>query len=113
MQNAEVCLGTVCDLYTAKMWLSGTFLSVRLRLNPEYYRLEGDSTDLELDDRLQRICQRGIDVLLDIGVITSSDKLRCTAFGDAMARYYVNFKTMERFLSLKPRSRVSDIVSQI
>ncbi|KAL9044262.1 MAG: hypothetical protein Q9214_002586, partial [Letrouitia sp. 1 TL-2023] len=113
MQNAEVCLGTVCDLYTAKMWLSGTFLSVRLRLNPEYYRLEGDSTDLGLDDRLQRICQRGIDVLLDIGVVTLSDKLRCTAFGDAMARYYVNFKTMEKILALKPRSRASDILSAL
>ncbi|KAL9612250.1 MAG: hypothetical protein Q9167_003163 [Letrouitia subvulpina] len=109
--NAEICLGTVCNLYTAKLWLSGTFLSVRLRLNPEYYRLEGDSADLDLDDRLQRICHRGIDVLLDIGVITSSDKLRCTAFGDAMARYYVNFKTMKNFLGLKPRSRVSDILS--
>ena len=36
--------------------------------------------------------------------------IKCTEFGDAMARYYVRFESMKGLLSLEPRSKMSDIV---
>lgn len=113
-QNAEIGLGTIHNLYTAKRWLGGTFLSVRLSQNPAYYKLDGDATNLNFDDRVEHICQRDIDLLLDAQLVTAvGDNIKCTEFGDAMARYYVKFETMKVLLSLEPRSKMSDIVSKI
>ncbi|KAL8710415.1 MAG: hypothetical protein Q9220_005016 [cf. Caloplaca sp. 1 TL-2023] len=110
--NAEIGLGTIYDLYTAKRWLAGTFLYVRLGQNPAHYKLDGDATNLGLDDRIERICRRDIDLLVDAQlVIESGGRLKCTEFGDAMARYYVNFETMKGLLSLDPQAKMSDILS--
>ncbi|KAL9582942.1 MAG: hypothetical protein Q9212_003008 [Teloschistes hypoglaucus] len=110
--NAEIGLGTIDSLYTAKRWLAGTFLYVRLGQNPAHYKLDGDATNLNLDTRIERICQRDIALLLEAELITEAgDRIKCTELGDAMARYYVNFETMKGLLSLEPRSKMSDIVS--
>lgn len=105
-------LGTIYNLHTAKRWLSGTFLCVRLGRNPLHYRLDGDAAGLDLDDRVERICRRDIDLLREAQLVTNvADKIKCTEFGDAMARYYVQFETMKCLLNLEPRSKMSDIVS--
>ena len=111
--NAEIGLGTIYDLYTAKRWLAGTFLHVRLGLNPEHYKLEGDAVAQNLEDRIERICRRDLDLLEDNQLVTSGDRLKATEFGDAMARYYVKFETMQVFMRLQPRSKMSDIVRLI
>ncbi|KAL8851700.1 MAG: hypothetical protein Q9221_003431 [Calogaya cf. arnoldii] len=111
-ENAEIGLGTIYSLYTAKRWLEGTFLYVRLGQNPGHYKLDGDATNLNLQDRIERVCQRDIDLLLDAQLVTDEvDRIKCTEFGDAMARYYVKFETMKGLLSLEPRSKMSDILS--
>ncbi|KAL8776306.1 MAG: hypothetical protein Q9194_003238 [Teloschistes cf. exilis] len=108
--NAEIGLGTIHSLYTAKRWLAGTFLYVRLGQNPAHYKLDGDATNLNLDTRIERICQRDIALLLEANLVTEAgDRIRCTELGDAMARYYVNFETMKGLLALEPRSKMSDI----
>lgn len=109
--NAEIGLGTITDAYTAKKWLTGTFLYVRLKQNPDHYRLEGDSGGRDLDERLDRICNRDIELLQEHDLVTSEQKLRSTEFGEAMARYYVKFATMKIFMGLPPKAKVSDIVS--
>ena len=109
--NAEIGLGTIYDLHTAKRWLAGTFLFVRLGQKPDHYKLDGDATHLDLDDRIQRVCERDLALLKDSNLIASFDgKLRATELGDAMARYYVDFQTMQILLQLEPRAKVSDIV---
>ncbi|KAI4170407.1 MAG: hypothetical protein LQ343_005029 [Gyalolechia ehrenbergii] len=111
-KNAEIGLSTIYNLHTAKRWLSGTFLYVRLGHNPPHYKLDGDAVSPNLDDRIERICRRDIDFLLDAQLVTNiGDKIECTEFGDAMARYYVKFETMKCLLSLEPRSKMSDILS--
>ena len=111
--NAEIGLGTIYDLYSAKKWLAGTFLYVRLRLNPEHYRLDGDAVAQNLDDRIERICRRDLALLEDTQLVTSGSRLKATDFGDAMARYYIKFETMRVFVRLQPQSKMSDIVSSI
>ncbi|KAL9001327.1 MAG: hypothetical protein Q9169_000218 [Polycauliona sp. 2 TL-2023] len=110
--NAEIGLGTIHSLYTAKRWLAGTFFYVRLGQNPGHYKLDGDATNLNLEDRIERICQRDIDLLLNTQLVRDeTDRITCTEFGDAMARYYVKFETMKCLLSLEPHSKMSDILS--
>ena len=111
--NAEIGLGTIYNLCTAKRWLAGTFLSVRLRLNPEHYKLDDNAVTQIPDHRIEHICRRDLELLEHTQLITSGDRLRATEFGDAMARYYVKFESMQVFMRLQPRSKMSDIVSWI
>ena len=111
--NAEIGLGTICNLYTAKKWLAGTFLYVRLGQNPEHYKLDGQSLAQGLDDRIERMCRRDLGLLEETQLVTPGERLKATEFGEAMARYYVKFNTMQVFMRLQPRSKMSDIVSLI
>lgn len=111
VQNAEIGLGTVYDMRSAKRWLAGTFLCVRLGKNPDFYKLDGDAPDHNLDRRIEVICKRDVGLLEETRLVTCAEKLNCTEFGDAMSRYYVKFETMQGLLSLSPRSKMSDIVS--
>lgn len=107
--NAEIGLGNITDIESAIKWLAGTFLFVRLRRNPTHYHLkEGANRDDE-DEMLRQICEKDINLLRECGLI-APDQLRTTHFGDAMARYYVQFETMKAFLALKPRASISQIV---
>ena len=109
--NAEIGLGTVYDLNTAKEWLAGTFLCVRLRQNPEHYKLGEDTASSDLEKRIESICQRDVELLENANLVLSKTKIKATELGLIMARYYVQFRTMETLLALGPRSKISDIVS--
>ncbi|KAI9806094.1 MAG: Sec63 [Piccolia ochrophora] len=111
--NAEIGLGTVTDLSSGKRWLKGTFLSVRLLRNPDHYRLEGETDCRNIDERLEQICDRDIALLRENQLVSGEDRLHCTDFGDAMTRYYVKFETMQLFLELENKARMSEILSTL
>ena len=100
-------------MQSAKRWLSGTFLAVRIAKNPHHYKLEEGAPGHNLDDRLERICQRELRLLDEYDLAFSSAgnaTTKCTEFGHAMARYYVKFETMKVILGLEPKAKMSDIV---
>ncbi|KAI9806600.1 MAG: hypothetical protein M1825_006057 [Sarcosagium campestre] len=111
--NAEIGLGTISDLPSARRWLKGTFLYVRLRQNPQHYRLEEDRSWQDTDQLLAQICNRDIDLLCDAELVSREDKLKCTELGESMARHYVKFETMLVFLGLKEKARMSEILSAL
>ncbi|KAK4553065.1 ATP-dependent DNA helicase MER3 [Recurvomyces mirabilis] len=111
--NAEIGLGTIDNASSAKRWLSGTFLYVRLKENPEHYKLPGDYPGHNLDDRLETICRKGIALLEQHDLVKSTPKLHSTEFGDAMARYYLQFDTMKVILALPPKAKISEILSAV
>lgn len=93
--------------------MTGTFLYVRLRDNPEHYKLDGDAPERNLDERLETICSKAIALLEQNDLVRGSPKLQCTEFGDAMARYYLQFETMQNLLALPPNAKISEILSAI
>ncbi|KAK4097990.1 P-loop containing nucleoside triphosphate hydrolase protein [Parathielavia hyrcaniae] len=99
--NSEICLGTIHDLSSAKAWLAGTFLSVRLRRNPGYYQLtDGTTNPLQIDDRLEEICERDIRQLQQAELVSDQDAFRCTEYGRSMSKYMVQFETMKLLLQI-------------
>ncbi|EXJ81563.1 hypothetical protein A1O1_07627 [Capronia coronata CBS 617.96] len=109
--NAEIGLGTVRDLDTAKQWLAGTFMYVRVMKNPSHYKLrEGVDHDSE-DELLELLCEQNISLLRDAGFINQDPRLTSTAYGEAMARYCVSFDTMKLFVGLPPKAKTSEILS--
>jgi ATP-dependent DNA helicase HFM1/MER3 len=109
--NAEIGLGTIADLASAKRWLASTFLFVRLSQNLNHYRLKEDVSSRNVEELLEQICTKDVALLQGANLVTQEAKLSCTEFGDAMARYYVKFDTMKIFLSLAPKAKLSEIVS--
>ncbi|KAK4187755.1 putative ATP-dependent DNA helicase, partial [Podospora australis] len=99
--NSEVCLGTIHDITSAKVWLGGTFLSVRLRRNPKYYQLIGDSSNPNpIDDQLESICERDIRQLQEAQLMTDGESFKSTDYGRAMSKYMVEFATMKMILQM-------------
>ena len=49
-------------------------------------------------------------MLAEEGLITQGEDFKSTEFGDAMARYYLQFDTMKVFLGLPQRAKISEIV---
>ncbi|KAF1832065.1 ATP-dependent DNA helicase MER3 [Decorospora gaudefroyi] len=111
--NAEIGLGTIRDLLSARTWLRGTFLYVRLQQNPEYYKLEGARSGQSIEELVDDICFRDITLLRQASLISGEEHFRCTDFGHAMALYYVHFETMQVFMGLQSKSSPSEILSAI
>jgi ATP-dependent DNA helicase HFM1/MER3 len=111
--NAEIGLGTITSASTAKRWLSGTFLYVRLKHNPEHYKIDGDASGRNLEERLELICNKVISLLQEHDLVHNTNRLQCTEFGDAMARYYLRFETMKTLLTLPQQATTSEILSAL
>lgn len=110
--NAEIGLGTISDLLSARKWLRGTFLYVRLQQNPNFYKLDGSRSGQSIEEQVDDICFRDITLLRETNLISGEEYFRSTEFGQAMARYYVNFDTMKTFMGLGSKSTPSEIVSK-
>jgi ATP-dependent DNA helicase HFM1/MER3 len=111
--NAEIGLGTIRDLPSARKWITGTFLYVRLQKNPGHYKLEGARSGQDTNEQLDNICVRDITLLQDHDLITSDERFRSTDFGEAMARYYVDFETMKKLVNLGSKAQISEIVGYV
>ncbi|KAK5658040.1 hypothetical protein OQA88_2595 [Cercophora sp. LCS_1] len=99
--NSEVGLGTIIDLSTAKRWLAGTFLSVRVRCNPKHYQMTGGvSNPLQIDGILDEICERDMKLLQESALVTATEPLKATEYGRAMSKYMVEFTTMKLLLEI-------------
>ena len=96
---------------SAQSWLRGTFLHVRFSKNPDHYRLDDDmGSDFSLDDSLKRILSTNIASLQQHELVKDSPRLQCSEYGDAMARYCIQFETMKFILELSPKAKISEIV---
>ena len=100
----------MANLASAKKWLTSTFLYVRLRANPQHYRLDDGIGESNIDTRLENICCRDIERLRETELIYGEMQLESTAYGDAMARYCVRFETAKMFLALGKGSTISELV---
>lgn len=109
--NAEIGLGTVTDVKSATKWLAGTFFFVRLQRNPSHYKMKEGGGRSDEEELLRQICEENLNLLQESALVTPQAPLKSTELGDAMARYYVKFDTMKLLLSLPPKAKISEIVS--
>ncbi|KAK0124320.1 Sec63 [Cadophora gregata] len=111
--NSEISLGTIKNVYDAKRWLSGTFLSVRMRQNPNYYKIEGASPGGDADRRLEQVCERDILLLQQHKLASDQERIGSTEYGVAMSRFMVQFETMKLLLSIPSRAGTEQILHVI
>ncbi|RYC63788.1 Nucleoside-triphosphate phosphatase [Xylaria longipes] len=111
--NSEIGLGTIQDIQTAKKWISGTFLSVRVRQSPSLYNLENVHNAAGADERMEEWCERDVKLLQDHGLVTKHTPLVCTEYGQAMSRYMIQFETMKLLLSIPPAAGIEEMLTVI
>ncbi|KAJ8069497.1 hypothetical protein OCU04_003150 [Sclerotinia nivalis] len=111
--NSEIGLRTIKTAYEAKVWLGGTFLSVRVRQNPNYYKFSGIVPSRDADEQLELVCERDIKLLQDHELVTKEEYFSCTEYGAAMSRYMVQFETMKLLLSIPRHSKTEQILNTI
>ena len=111
--NAEIGIGTINDVSSARQWLASTFLNVRLQRNPKYYDLDSEEDSNGSDDALLKWCEKDLNLLLDAELIEDNGFLRCTEYGDAMARYCVKFETIKAFMAVPPKAKVPEVLNTL
>ncbi|KAI1278332.1 hypothetical protein F5Y07DRAFT_72255 [Xylaria sp. FL0933] len=109
--NSEIGLGTIQDMRTAKKWISGTFLSVRVRQSPSLYNLENVHNEAGADEQMEEWCERDVRLLQDHGLVTDHIPLMCTEYGQAMSRYMIQFDTMKLLLSIPRAASVEEMLT--
>ncbi|CAK7235275.1 ATP-dependent DNA helicase MER3 [Sporothrix bragantina] len=116
--NSEIVLGTVTSMAKAVQWLRGTFLAVRLRQNPDHYKLTDKITHARTtDEQLEEICKAGIARLIDVGLIQyldgSDSEFKGTQYGSAMSTYMVRFETMVMMLGFPKSMKMEELVNSL
>ncbi|KAI0400252.1 hypothetical protein F4802DRAFT_501621 [Xylaria palmicola] len=111
--NSEIGLGTIQDMQTAKKWISGTFLSVRIRKAPSLYNLESIQTPACIDQHMEEWCERDVKLLQDHKLVTQHVPLMCTEYGQAMSKYMVQFETMKLLLSIPRAASIEEMLTTI
>ncbi|RKF55535.1 ATP-dependent DNA helicase MER3 [Golovinomyces cichoracearum] len=111
--NSEINLGSVKDLYQARTWITKTFLSVRMRKNPKYYKIPDITEGGDTDERLEKVCERDITLLQAHGLVRNEERFGCTEYGEAMCRYMVQFETMKLLLSIPKQASMDQILAII
>jgi len=109
--NAEIGLGTITDQESACKWLAGTFLYVRMKVNPEYYEDKESCITSNLNTNVTRICNTAINLLAEQDLLEETPRLIATPFGIAMSKYSVSYETMKLILGLPQNSNIKDVVS--
>ena len=82
---------------------------MRMSKNPVYYSASGSIIGGDLNDAVYGTCAKTIQILQDANMV-GLGPLRCTDFGNAMARYGVKLGTMKSILDLPRQARISEIV---
>lgn len=110
--NAEVSIGSIIHMESAKQWLTGTFLHVRLRRNPEYYNIQQMHHGRGLvAEALTSLSEANLSILQSSRMIEErNNQVQCTEYGHAMARYCVNFETMKGFVDIPEHASLKDIL---
>ncbi|CAG8433209.1 521_t:CDS:10 [Ambispora gerdemannii] len=119
--NAEISLGTIHHIDAAMAWLRSTFLYVRIKSNPTYYKMSTDEGGVEqqqdhqnFEKQLEDICAKDLDILHDSGMIVrTDDNLNITEYGEAMAKYYMKYRTMEEIVNLPRMSSLSNLLEML
>lgn len=111
---AEISLNTVYSPQSAITWLRNTYFYVRFKKNPPAYyevnQIVGDG--LNRDSQISHFVQNLLNILLEYRIIERmDDKLISTAYGHAMARHYVLFDSMKRFLSANDGQTPQDVLT--
>lgn len=117
--NAEVSLGTICNVQEAIEWLSYTYLFVRMRINPQVYGLNYSDVedDPSLDAKRRQLIHASAMALDKARMIRYNERtgdLNVTDLGRTASHFYIKYDTIEVFNELlKPVMNESEVLNMM
>uniref|UniRef100_A0A182M3Z2 Activating signal cointegrator 1 complex subunit 3 n=1 Tax=Anopheles culicifacies TaxID=139723 RepID=A0A182M3Z2_9DIPT len=117
--NAEVTLGTISNVDEAIVWLSYTYLFVRMRMNPQCYGLNYDDLreDPSLERKRRQLIHTAAMALDKARMVRYNDRtgdLNVTDLGRTASHFYIKYDTVEVFNEmLKPIMTDADILQMM
>uniref|UniRef100_A0A182NQQ9 Activating signal cointegrator 1 complex subunit 3 n=1 Tax=Anopheles dirus TaxID=7168 RepID=A0A182NQQ9_9DIPT len=117
--NAEVTLGTISNVDEAIVWLSYTYLFVRMRMNPQCYGLNYDDLreDPSLEVKRRQLIHTAAMALDKARMLRYNDRtgdLNVTDLGRTASHFYIKYDTVEVFNEmLKPIMTDADILQMM
>jgi ATP-dependent DNA helicase HFM1/MER3 len=112
--NAEIGLGTISNLESAKNWLRSTFFFVRLQLNFNFYCPKAERKDANAI--IREMCDESLRKLQDAGMVAYvNGRLVNTVAGEAASKYYLKSSTIKRIREIgdEPTLRVLVVLHQV
>ena len=117
--NAEVALGTICNIQEAIEWLSYTYLFVRMRINPQVYGLNYSDVedDPSLDSKRRQLIHTAAMALDKARMVRYNERtgdLNITDLGRTASHFYIKYDTVEVFNEmLKPVMNESEVLNMM
>lgn len=117
--NAEITLGTICNVQEAIEWMSYTYLFVRMKMNPQVYGVSYDELvdDPNLDKKrhqLIHLAAMSLDKAKMIRYNERTGDMNITDLGRTASHFYIKYDTIEVFNEmLKPIMNEADVLCMI
>ena len=117
--NAEISLGTVSNVEEAIVWLSYTYLYVRMRKNPQVYgikyqELREDNTLIAKRRAIINDAAKNLDRARMIIYDESNGIMSSVELGRTASHFYIKYDTVETFNELmKPIMNGGDILAML
>ncbi|KAH8310481.1 hypothetical protein KR044_001580 [Drosophila immigrans] len=117
--NAEIGLGTICNVEEAIEWLSYTYLFVRMRINPhvygiEYSELQKDPTLEARRRQLIMTASMSLDKAKMMRFNQRTMDMNITDLGRTASHFYIKYDTVETFNELmKPFMNESELLAMM
>jgi ATP-dependent DNA helicase HFM1/MER3 len=87
--NSEIGLGTICNIPSAKQWLTSSFLYQRIQQNPKHYGI-GRNENQTWQARVGEMVTDSIEKLKENHLVSiaddGSDAVKSTEYGDIMSK---------------------------
>lgn len=111
--NSEICLGSITDIVTSKLWLCNTFLFHRIQKNPAHYGIAKDGSET-WENRFDAMVTQALQSLEKSQLISIEDStLSPTDYGSQMSRLYIKQTSMDTILAIPGKASKREIVSSI
>ena len=117
--NAEISLGTVSNVEEAIVWLSYTYLYVRMRKNPQVYgikyqELREDNTLIAKRRAIINDAAKNLDKARMIRYDESNGIMSSVDLGRTASHFYIKYDTVETFNELmKPIMNEGEILAML
>jgi ATP-dependent DNA helicase HFM1/MER3 len=90
--NAEIGIGTISDIRTARQWLRGSFLRKRIQRNPGFYHI-GKNSNQTWEERMDDMVSQSVKALKETELVSCDGDeteerttVRLTEFGEVMSK---------------------------
>ena len=111
--NSEICLGSITNINTARLWLRNTFLFHRIQKNPAHYGVTQDGSRT-WESRFDAMVTQAVQSLEKSQLILiEGSMLSPTNYGSQMSKLYIKQASMDTILAIPEKASKREIVGLV